>query len=116
MTLMILSAGAISVTAGGASKTSILISWTVIDGVEPSGYTISYMNTDNTECFTDSDTVMDVDASADDYDIQGLREGTEYTITVTLSHGGEATGEDTVVRTTPDAGNTPSYNHKIASV
>ena len=29
MTLMIVSAGAISVTAGGATKTSILISWMV---------------------------------------------------------------------------------------
>ena len=97
-------------TAGGATSTSILIRWTVI-GVEPAGYTISYMNTDNTECFTDSDTVTNIDSSADDYDIQGLQEGTEYTITVTLSRGGEATDEDTVVHTTPDAGNTPSYNH-----
>ena len=103
-------------TAGGTTSTSIFISWTVIDGVEPSGYNISYMNTDNTECFIDSDTVADIDTSADDYDIQGLQEGTEYTITVTLTRGGEATDEDTVVHTTPDAGNTPSYCHKIASV
>ena len=111
MTLMIVSAGAISVTADVATSTSIFISWTVIDGVEPSGYNISYMNTDNTECFTDSDTVTDIDASADDYNIQGLQESTGYTITVTLSRGGEATDDDTVVHTTPVAGNTPSYNH-----
>ena len=76
----------------------------MIAGITPAGYTISYSNTDNTECFTDSDTVTDIAASADDYNIQGLEEGTEYTVTVTLSHDGGGTDVDTVIATTLDAG------------
>ena len=69
----------------------------------PSGYTISYMNTDNTECFTSSDTWSDIDTSAVSYDIQGLEEGTQYSITVTLSHGDGASDEDIAVYSTEDA-------------
>ena len=45
-----------------------------------------------------------IDASADDYNIQGLEEGTEYTVTVTLSREGGGTDVDTVIATTLDAG------------
>ena len=76
----------------------------MIEGITPAGYTISYNNTDNTECFTDSDIVTGIVASADDYNIQGLEEGTEYTVTVTLSREGGGTDVDTVIATTLDAG------------
>ena len=76
----------------------------MVEGIIPAGYTISYSNTDNTECFTDSDTVTGIAASADDYNIQGLEEGTEYTVTVTLSRDGGGTDVDTVIATTLDAG------------
>ena len=49
--------------------------------------------------------MTDIDASADDYNIQGLEEGTEYTVTVTFSREGGGTDVDTVVTTTLDAGN-----------
>ena len=76
----------------------------MVEGITPAGYTISYSNTDNTECFIDSDTVTDIAASADDYNIQGLEEGTEYTVTVTLSREGGGNDVDTVIATTLDAG------------
>ena len=76
----------------------------MIAGITPAGYIISYANTDNTECFTDSDTMTGIAASADDYNIQGLEEGTEYTVTVTLSREGGGTDVDTVTATTLDAG------------
>ena len=76
----------------------------MIEGITPAGYTISYSNTDNTECFTDSDNVTGIVASADNYNIQGLEEGTEYTVTVTLSREGGGTDVDTVIATTLDAG------------
>ena len=72
----------------------------------PSGYTISYMNTDNTECFTSSGTLTDTDTSAVSYDIQGLEESTQYSITVTLSHGDGASDDDTAVYSTEDASKT----------
>ena len=85
------------------TSTSISIQWTVIDAITATGYTISYRNTDNTECFTDSNTVTDIDGSDDDYTIGGLEEGTEYTITVAIEGRAD---DDTVIQATQDAGNT----------
>ena len=98
------SAGAISVVDISATVTSISLRWTVIDGVQPSGYTVSYSNTDNTDCFTISDTVSITDASDMDYDIEGLEEGTDYTITVTLLRDDDGPNdEDTEKHATADA-------------
>ena len=78
----------------------------MIDNVVPSGYTISYINADNKECFTSSDTLTDIDTSDVSYDIEGLEEGTSYVITVTLSHGDGASDEDTLVYSTQEASKT----------
>ena len=86
-----------------ATVTSISLQWSVIAGIQPSGYTISYSNTDNTDCFTISDTVSITDGSDMDYVIEDLEEGTEYTITVTLLRDDEATDEDTEKQATADA-------------
>ena len=82
------------------TSTSISIQLTVT--VPATGYTISYSNT-NTECFTDSNTVTDIDGSAGGRTIGGLEEGTQYTITVAIEGRAD---EDTVVQATQDAGNT----------
>ena len=97
------SAGAISVVDISATATSISLQWSVIDGVQPSGYTISYSNTDNTDCFTISDTVSITDGADMDYVIEGLQEGTEYTITVTLLRDDGPSDEDTEVQAAADA-------------
>ena len=98
------SAGALSVVNISATATSISLQWTVIDGVQPSGYTISYSNTDNTDCFTISDTMSITDGSDMDYVIEGLQEGTEYTVTVTLLRDDDGpSDEDTEVQATADA-------------
>ena len=109
-------AGAISVTVRDATTTtSIGIEWTVVDGVVPTGFTVSYSNTDNTDCFTDSNTTTTTDGSARSYDIDGLEEGTEYTIIVSLLRGTSgATDEDTVTQATADARKT--LNIMISSV
>ena len=85
-----------------ATATSISLQWSVIAGVQPSGYTISYSNTDNTDCFTISDTVSITDGSDMDYVIEGLEEGTEYTITVTLLRDDGPSDEDTEIQATAD--------------
>ena len=84
------------------TSTSIYVQWAVIDAITATGYTISYSNT-NTECFTDSDTVTDIDGSAGGNTIGGLEEGTQYTITVAIEGRAD---EGTVVQATQDAGNT----------
>ena len=96
-------AGAISVTVRAAPATSIFIEWTVVDGVDLTGFTVSFSNTDSTDCFTDTNTTTIIDGSIRSYNIEGLQEGTEYTIIVSLLRGDEATDEDTVTQVTYDA-------------
>ena len=90
-------------SVAGLSSTSILLNFSVIEGVEPSGYNIIYSNT-NTQCFSDSDTLSITDASVEGYNIEGLEEGTEYTITVILERADNASDTDTETVTTADAG------------
>ena len=85
----------------GLSPTSILLQFSVTEGVEPSGYTITYSNT-NTQCFNNSGTLPITDASAESYNIVGLQEGTEYTITVILERTDGLSDRDTVRPTTAD--------------
>ena len=68
-----------------------------------STYSISYSNTNNTQCFNDSNDISDISGSETMYNLTGLQEGTEYSITVTaiLSDGG--TAQDSLTATTlPD--------------
>ena len=68
-----------------------------------STYSISYSNTNNTQCFTDSNDISDISASETMYNLTGLQEATEYSITVTaiLSDGETARGSLTAT-TLPD--------------
>ena len=95
---------AISVTVVSAMTTSIVISWTLIAGVVAEEYTISYSNTENTDCFTISQTVPITDGSEDSYNIEDLEEGTEYSISVSLIRGGAVTDMDNIKHSTTDAG------------
>ena len=93
-------------TVVSAMPTSILIRWSVSDSVQPpSGYNISYSNTENTDCFTISETVsITSDARDGSYNIESLQEGTEYSITVSLWRYGAISDMDTVKHSTADAG------------
>ena len=99
-------------TVVSAMPTSIVISWTLIAGAVAEEYTISYNNTENTDCFTISQTVSITDGSEDSYNITGLEEGTEYSISVSLIRGGAVTDMDTVTHSTTGAGE-PSYSDTI---
>ena len=81
-----LAAGALSVTVDSVNSSSISLRWSVAEGAMVSGYEISYTNANNTECFNDSDTEFIEEGSSDGYELEGLEEDTEYSITVTLSH------------------------------
>ena len=65
------------------SATYLNISWELSHGT-PISYTISYHNTD-THCFNDSDVIPDIDGSETVYTLTGLKEGSEYAITLTVS-------------------------------
>ena len=86
------SSDALSVMLDSKSTTSLTISWTLFGGVTATGYTISYSNTNNTECFT-ANTVIPDSESDTMYRLTGLEEGTEYSITVTATLSGGGTGE-----------------------
>ena len=65
------------------STTYLNISWKLSHGT-PISYTISYHNTD-THCSIDSDVIPDIDGSETVYTLTGLKEGSEYSITLTVS-------------------------------
>ena len=98
-----LSIGALSAYVSATSTTSLVISWTLAEGLTATSYNIFYTNTD-TQCFTDSDNFTDIGANKTMYTVTGLQEGTEYSITVTamLSDGG--TGEDRLTASTMATG------------
>ena len=65
-----------------------------------SSYTIFYSNTNNTQCLNDS---KNFSASETMYNLTGLQEATEYSITVTAILGG-LTVKDSLIATTLTAG------------
>ena len=96
------STDALSVSVDSTTSTSVTILWTLFGGVTATGdYTIFYSNT-NTQCFTrtNSSTAARTETM---YELTGLQEDTQYSITVTvmLSNG---TGSDTTTATTMAAG------------
>ena len=92
-----------SVDSSSTTSDSLTISWSLAEGLTATtDYTISYSNTD---CPTDTyDDITDISPSETMATLTGLEEGTEYsiTVTVTLSDGG--TGEDNLTATTMTAG------------
>ena len=69
-----------------------------------STYSISYSNTNNTQCFTDSNDISDISDSETMYNLTGLQEATEYSITVTAILSDGETAVDRVTATTLPAG------------
>ena len=95
------STDALSVSVDSTTSTSVNISWTLFGETATSDYTISYSNT-NTQCFTDSDNITGITAT--ETTLTGLKEGTQYSITVTVMLSNGKTGSDTTTATTMAAG------------
>ncbi|CAI8051475.1 Tyrosine-protein phosphatase Lar-like, partial [Geodia barretti] len=86
----------LTVSATGSSSTSLTVSWTLEDSLTATSYTISYSNTNNTDCFNDSRS--DIPASGTSHTLDDLEEATEYSITVTATltgNGGTQEGSTT---------------------
>ena len=94
-----LSAGGVAVAVGSIESTSLIITWSLADGILVTGYSISYSNI-YTQCFIDSDTVSGIAAGETSRELTDLEEGTEYTITVTAILTDGRTNEDTVIDAT----------------
>ena len=80
------------------------ISWALVKELTATSYTISYSNTNNTQCFTDSDDITGIAASETTYELTDLQEDTEYSITVTALLSDWNTVENSVVTTIASAG------------
>ena len=94
----------VSDSVTSSTPTSLTISWTLAENVTATDYTISYYNTNNTDCFTGSDNATGIPGNETVYTLTGLEEGTEYSITVTATLSGGGTGEDSLTATTMAAG------------
>ena len=71
----------------------------------PSGYNISYRNTEYTDCFTKSNTIsIPTNSLGGSYNIEGLEEGIEYSITVALLMDGAVADRNTILQATAEAG------------
>ena len=80
------------------------ISWALVKELRATSYTISYSNTNNTQCFTDSDNITGIAASDTVYELTNLQEDTEYSITVIALLSDGNTRENSVVSTIASAG------------
>ena len=87
-----------------SSTTSLTISWILEQSLTATNYTISYSNTNNTDCFSHSNTISGITGNQTMYTLTGLEEATEYSITVTASLTGGRTEKDMITTTTISAG------------
>ena len=74
------------------------------DGETAASYSISYSNTNNTQCFTDSNDITDISASETMYTLTELQEATEYSITVTVILRDGVMKEKNLVTATMESG------------
>ena len=101
----------LSVTLDSTSVTSMTLSWALPEELTATSYTISYSNTNNTQCFTDSNDITDIAASETTYTLTDLQEDTEYSITVTALLSDGETERDTLVAATMASGK--CFNHYV---
>ena len=95
---------AFSVMLDSKSTTSLTISWTLADGLTATLYTISYSNTNNTDCITAGYPDIPISAGVSSRILTGLEEATEYSITVTATLSDGGTREDSLTATTIASG------------
>ena len=75
---------------------SIIETWTT--------YVISYLDTNNTQCFLDANSITDIFSSERMHTLNNLQEATEYSITVSVILNDKKISEEIILSTTQAAG------------
>ena len=75
---------------------SIIETWTT--------YVISYLNTNNTQCFLDANSITDILSSERMHTLSNLQEATEYSITVFVILNDKTISKEIIVAATQAAG------------
>ena len=94
-----------TVDSSSITTDSLTISWTVTELAEDvtvTEYIISYSNTDCPDDIYDD--ITGISDSETMYTLDDLKEGTEYSITVTAILSDDGSGSDTVTATTMSVG------------
>ena len=100
-----LNTDSLSVSVNSASNTSISLSLTLNEKLATvTNYSISYFNTNSTQCFTDSNDITGIAGSETVYTLTGLEEGTEYSVTVSATFSSGESLRKVVVCTTTEIG------------
>ena len=67
------------------TSTSLIVMWKLLSIIETwTTYVISYLNTNNTQCFFDANFITDISSSERMHTLSNLQEATEYSITVSV--------------------------------
>ena len=89
--------GIIRAEVDDIKPTSVVVMWELLSNEIIPAYTIFYRNTNNTQCFNDSDIIHGVTTMQ--HTLRNLQEATEYSINVTaILSDGEA-GDNVTVST-----------------
>ena len=99
---LLLPAG-LNVSVSSSSSVSLTISWTIVENVTVTSYTIYYSNT-NFNCFNDSYNISGIPGSETMYTLTGLEENTDYNLTVKASLPGGGIEVHSIEGTTLSAG------------
>ena len=91
------------------TTTTITVEWSVNEephgSIQNSQFEISYKNTEYTDCFNISDTILnDADSAEGTSSIKDLQEGTNYAITVSLLRDNVVTDINTIPSATAETG------------
>lgn len=114
--LFILTENLFRVRVVSSSSTTVELSLSLARDVIATTYTISYSNTDNTDCFTDSRVVTGIRGSERVYILTGLQEGTRYSVDVTATMSNRVTIRKSVSASTASTGEHIRYAYMYIHV
>ena len=86
-------------------STSLIVMWELLSIIETwTTYVISYLNTNNTQCFLDANSITDISSSERVHTLSNLQEATEYSITVSVILNDKKISEEIILSATQAAG------------
>ena len=99
------------------TSTSLIVMWKLLSIIETwTTYVISYLNTNNTQCFFDANFITDISSSERMHTLSNLQEATEYSITVSVILNGKKISKEMISSTTQAAGQYFTGHQHIANI